>query len=158
MNVDKEWPTRKYHRIAGKNYSHNGAYFLTICTKDRHELFGEINGDEMVLSEIGKIVQAHLCDIEQVYTSVVMDSFVIMPNHVHMLLHLINNETNPSVSRVIQQWKGAISKQAKAPLWQEKFHDRVVDTADEYRTIQQYIRENPMRWEDDVLRPLAESA
>jgi len=158
LNVDKEWPTRKQHRIAGKNYAYNGVYFLTICTKHRHELFGKICDGEMILSEIGEIVRDELNKIEKIYSSVVVDSFVVMPNHAHILLHLLNNETNPSISRIIQQCKGVISKKAGVSLWQNKFHDHVVDNAEEYRAIQQYIQDNPARWQTDVLRPLAVSA
>jgi len=156
LNVAKEWPSRKPNRVAGKDYSRNGAYFLTICTKDRHELFGKVQDGKMILSSFGEIVQAELHVIEAVYSTVVVDSFVVMPNHVHILLHLLNEEANPYVSRIIQQWKGSVSKKAGTPLWQKLFHDHAVDTAEEFRKIQQYIRDSPAYWKEDVLRPLAE--
>jgi len=155
LNVVKELRDRKANRIPGKNYNMNGAYFLTICVKDRDELLGEIHNDRMILSPVGEIVQDELRTIEAIYASVLVDSFVVMPNHVHILLCLLNSESNPSASRVVQQWKGAISKKAGFSLWQKNFHDHVVNTAEEFRKIQQYILNNPTNWKEDVLRPLA---
>jgi len=126
-----------------------GAYFLTICTKERHELLGSIIDGGITLTESGAYAMEELSRIEEIYPSVVMDAFIVMPNHVHMLLFLLNNEVNPSVSRIVQQWKGAVSKNAGFSLWQDKFHDRIVDTAEDFRTIRQYIQTNPARWETD---------
>jgi len=95
-----------------KNYGMCGAYFLTVCVKERYELLGEISNGKILLSDVGAFAENELYKVESIYPSVVMDTFIIMPNHVHMLVFLLNSDLNPSVSRIIQQWKGAVSKQA----------------------------------------------
>jgi len=152
LNADKEWPSRKPNRITGKDYSKNGVYFLTVCTKDRHELLGKIADGEVILSEIGTFAAEELFKIETVYPSVVMDAFVVMPNHVHVLLILLNEAHNPSTSRIVQQWKGMVSKKAGFSLWKKKYHDHIVDTAEEYKKIRRYIQSNPAQWETDCYR------
>ena len=146
-------PSRTPNRMARKDYSVNGAYFLTICTKERHELLGSIQGGEMTLSENGTLAKSELEQLEKIYPSVLPECCVVMPNHVHLLIQLLNHDLNPTVSRIVQQWKGAVSKKAGFPLWQEKFHDRVVDTAEGYRKIQRYIQQNPERWREDRFYP-----
>ena len=92
MNKDKEEiKSRKPNRLAGYGYSQNGMYFLTICTKDREELLGEIKNGEMVLNELGKIVKNNLLGINNYFKNVFLDKFVIMPNHVHCIVE-INND------------------------------------------------------------------
>jgi len=149
VKVPEELPSRKPNRLKGKDYGLCGAYFLTICTKHRHELLGCINEGEMTFTQAGAYAADELARIESIYPSVVMDASIVMPNHVHLLLLLLNNELNPTVSKIVQQWKGAVSKKAGFSLWQDKFHDHIVDTAKEYRSIRQYIQTNPARWEND---------
>jgi len=57
---------------------------------------------------------------------------------------------NPSIPRIAQQWKGAVTKKAEIPLWQDRFDDRVVYNAASIRRIEEYIQNNPTRWKDDV--------
>ena len=142
-------PTRQPSRIVGKDYSRNGAYFLTVCTKERHYLLGKVQDGEMHLSEIGIMVEEGLTKIEAIYPSVLLESYVVMPNHVHMLIVLLDDEQNPSVQTIVQQWKGAITKKAKFPLWQDRFHDRIILRADIYRKIRNYIQNNPALWKED---------
>jgi len=149
VKVSEELPSRKPNRVKGKDYSLCGVYFLTICTKERHELLGRIEEGETTYTEAGAHAADELSRIESIYPSVVVDTSIVMPNHVHLLLLLLNNELNPTISRIIQQWKGAVTKKAGFSLWQDKFHDHIVDTAKEYRSIRQYIQTNPARWETD---------
>lgn len=148
--VLRERPTRKPNRLTGKNYGWNGVYFLTICTKNRYHFLGAIQDGEMILSDIGKIATEELSKIEAIYPSVILDSFVIMPNHVHVLIILCSEQYNPTVQRIIQQWKGAVSKKAAFSLWQDRFDDRIVHGAAAYRRIREYIQSNPARWGEDM--------
>src|SRR4051812_12095769 len=93
-----ELPVRKLPRLAGYNYSQNGAYFVTICTHNRESLFGEIIAGDMKLSNAGEIVLACWNDLAKHYPYAEYDSFVIMPNHIHAIVILIND--NVSVSPV----------------------------------------------------------
>jgi len=148
--VAHERPTRKPNRMAGKNYNWNGAYFLTVCTKERYHFFGKVKNGKMILSDIGKIAAETLLRTEAVYPSVILDSFIVMPNHVHLLVFLLSEQYNPTVQRLIQQWKGVVTKQTKIPLWQDRFDDKIIYTAAGYRRAKQYIENNPARWEEDM--------
>ena len=153
-------PDRKQNRLENKDYSRNGAYFITVCTKDRTEFFGRVHNGEMEPSEIGSYAIEAAALIETVYKSALLEAFVLMPNHVHMLIHLLHEHNNPTLHRILNQFKGAVSKKASFSLWQHRYHDHVICDAEEYRRIREYIHTNPLKWEDDchnVNRPLAES-
>jgi len=145
----KEPPSRKPNRMVGKNYNWNGAYFITVCTKGRHCFFGEVQNKKMILSDIGKIAAETLSQTEAFYPSVILDSFVVMPNHVHLLIILLSERHNPAIQRLMQQWKGVVTKKAEFPLWQDRFDDRIIYSAAGYRKIKQYIQNNPTLWEKD---------
>lgn len=67
-------------RLKGYDYSHVGMYFITICTRDRRCVFGNINNEKMILSEMGKIAVKCWLDLPNHYQNCVLDEFVIMPN------------------------------------------------------------------------------
>jgi REP element-mobilizing transposase RayT len=73
-------------RLKNYDYSQNGCYFVTICTKDKQKYFGNIENEKMVLNEIGEIVEKFWLEIPKHFPSVVLDEFVIMPNHVHGII------------------------------------------------------------------------
>jgi len=83
---------RKKNRLSNYDYSHNGMYFVTICTKDREELFGKIENGEIVLNELGEIVKNNLTGIINYFKNIFLDRYVVMPNHVHLILEIINKE------------------------------------------------------------------
>ena len=149
MEIPDERPSRKPNRMVGKDYKMNGAYFLTICTKERYCFFGKVQNGKMILSELGKIAEETLLNIESVYPSVILDSYVVMPNHVHVILILLSERHNPSVQTVIQQWKGIVTKKTEIPLWQERFDDRIIYGAAGYRRFRQYFKDNPAQWKED---------
>jgi hypothetical protein len=60
----------------------------------------------------------------------------------------------PTVSRIIKQWKGVITKRTGSSIWQKSFHDHIIRDENEYRQIAEYIGNNPMTWEDDIFHPL----
>jgi len=151
--VDKDLHDRKPNRLKEHDYRANSAYFITIITKQRAEVFGRIEKGTMVLSSIGEAAASCIDKIESIYPSVLVETSVVMPNHVHILMHLLDDMENPSIQRVIQQFKGAVSKQAKYSLWQDRFDDRLVFTAEAYRTIRLYIKANPAKWTEDRFHP-----
>lgn len=77
-------------RLKNWDYGQNGAYFITICTKNREHFFGEIvsaNGEnEMQLNEIGKIADTFWAEIPKHFPFIELGNYVIMPNHVHGIL------------------------------------------------------------------------
>ena len=95
-------PHRKTIRLQNYDYSQNGAYFVTICTAHKRPLFGVVRrGDPCgrppvpvyeELSEIGRIVESYLTEIPSHYPDVHLASYVIMPDHIHMILVLTQNQ------------------------------------------------------------------
>ncbi len=83
-------PFRKYKtlRLKDYDYSQPGAYFVTMCVKDRKCLFGEISGDEMILNEAGIIAQNEIVNIPGHYENVELGEYVVMPNHVHLVVYI----------------------------------------------------------------------
>ena len=81
-------------RLQNWDYSSNGYYFVTVCTKDKKEFFGEIANNEMCFSEIGKIVQKYWLEIPNHFPFVMLDEYKIMPNHVHGIVIIKNTDNN----------------------------------------------------------------
>ncbi len=155
-------PNRKGIRLKDYDYSQNGAYFVTICVKNREKLlwnvgatFGRPHIENNHLSNYGKIIENEIHKIYEIYEeTVLVDKYVIMPNHVHMIIILKNEidgrpKVAPTISRVMQQFKGSISKQIGFSLWQRSFHDHVIRNEQSYQEIWQYIDTNPLEWELD---------
>jgi len=155
-----EYPQRKQNRIPEYDYSCCGAYFVTICAKARRNLFYSVGAvidrplRETPYTEYGKIADAAIRNIPKYYPAVTIDKYVIMPNHVHILLRINPNDNGrpmvaPTVSRIVQQMKGRASKDAGISLWQKGFHDHVIRGPEDYAEIWQYIDTNPARWTED---------
>jgi len=78
-------------RLKNWDYSSNGAYFITICTKNREHYFGEIANEKLQETEQSKICQNVWDDLPNHYPNCILDSFVIMPNHVHCIVIIENS-------------------------------------------------------------------
>ena len=152
-------PTRKNIRLKDYDYSRTGAYFVTVCVKDRHEiLWDDIRAHNAhpeysaELSDVGRIVDGAIKGIPQIYPHITLDKYVIMPNHIHMLLFVGNGRAMrapTSLSTVICQFKGYVTKQVGYSIWQKLFHDHIIRSREEYRNIREYICENPVKWTED---------
>ena len=155
-----EFPKRKPNRLKEFDYSQPNAYFITICTKNKEKLFWENVGasiarpEDMNLSQYGKIVKEAIEKIPNIYPTITVDNFVIMPNHIHLLLQ-IHSDCNgramlaPTISNVVQQMKGYVTKQIGKSVWQKLFHDHVIRGQQDYLKIWNYIEGNPSKWEED---------
>lgn len=153
-------PSRKPNRLTEYDYSQANAYFVTICTSRRRNLFWDVGAvidrpqREPKYTLYGTIVDETIKSIPLHYPAVSVDKYVVMPNHVHLLLQ-INTDADgrpmvaPTISTVVQQMKGAASKKAGFGLWQKGFYDHVVRGYDDYIDIWQYIDNNPAKWAED---------
>ena len=139
-------PSRKPNRLPGYDYAENGAYFITCCTIGKQCLFADRETPHL-LTPWGVLVDQAIRDIASHYPGVQLEQYVVMPNHIHLLLLLSNSGV--SVSRVVQQLKRSVSKQIGKQVWQKSFHDRVVRNDVEYRKIWAYIDTNILRWDKD---------
>ena len=157
-----ELPKRKQNRLTKYDYSTPNAYFITICTKNRKNLFwrdAEIIIDRpknVLLADLGIIVQRSIENISKHYPAISVDHYVIMPNHIHLLLQ-INTDVSgrsmiaPTISTVVRLMKGTVTKQAGFPVWQKGFYDHVIRNDNDYRDIWNYIEGNPSKWSEDKL-------
>ena len=84
---------RRSIRLKGYDYSQAGLYFITLCTQDSLHLFGKITSDEMVLNDAGKMIEKWWNELKNKFANIELDEFVIMPNHFHGIIQIIN--TNP---------------------------------------------------------------
>jgi len=111
------------------------------------------------LTEYGEFVEAQIQKISLIYPHVTVENYVIMPNHVHMLLNIkdvikdgTRRNTSPTkagIPQIVQSLKSMTTKQFGFTMWQRSYHDHIVRNEDEYLKIWQYISENPAKWHDD---------
>ncbi len=162
--------TRRTLRLKEFDYPQSGAYFVTVCTKERECLFGEIVDEKMVLNETGRLVLCTWLDLPTRFSPVELDSFVIMPNHVHGILFLVGAglalpekgaaSGAPTLADIVRAFKSLTSIQVNRilsrigqPLWQRNYFERVVRNDEELYRIREYIENNPHRWELDRENP-----
>ena len=154
MNLPKRKPTR----IKGYDYSTPGAYFITICTKNRQAILSNIIVGEglcalpqNVLTPIGMKVEKSIQFIKENYINITIDKYVIMPNHIHLIITLNNSggHGNPPLQYVIGQFKSYTTHKFGYTLWQRSFHDHIIRDEKDYKKIWEYIDNNPLKWELD---------
>ena len=147
-NLEKNYFTRKNPRLRDYNYALGGYYFITICTENKKSFFGEIVEDKIQLNEIGKLAYGNIEKLEEIYNTIKIDKFVVMPNHIHMIL-IIDKETDLTVSRIIKQYKEWITKTIKKSIWQKSYYDHIIRNEKDYYRIWKYIDENELKWSLD---------
>jgi REP element-mobilizing transposase RayT len=147
---------RRSIRLKGYDYLRAGVYFVTICVQHHECLFGKIADGEMVLNELGKIAHDEWLRTSKLRQNVELDEFVIMPNHVHGIIcimeyHGISNVG--ALSSIIRSYKSAVSKNihllGEIFSWQPRFHDHIIRNERSYQNISNYIANNPLKWADD---------
>ena len=156
-------PERKPTRLKNFDYDTAGAYFITICTKDRKEILSDIVGEGSALPKLticGEIVHEAIQDIPVKYPEISVDHYVIMPNHIHMILSLIKDsgrvDPSPTITSVIGWLKYRATKDilqaignTHQSIFQRSFYDHIIRNRDDYDMIARYIHENPMKWKYD---------
>ena len=141
---------RKSARIPNYDYSGNNYYFITICTYHRQCIFGNPNQ----LNWLGQIVERHILNIPSHYEGVRIDKFVVMPNHIHLIIALENGEKNPDIRYLVALLKTGITKEIRnmkpgMEVWQRSFHDHIIRNQKSFEKIWLYIEDNPRKWEQD---------
>jgi REP element-mobilizing transposase RayT len=156
-------PTRKHPRLKGYDYGQDGAYFITFCTKDKLKTLGKVVGRDATsaplveLTDFGETVRKEIEETHTHYDGVVVDKFVIMPNHAHMIV-LISGDggapgasrpTNALIPRIVTMIKKKTNRAFGSDAWQRSYHDHIIRDEVEYLRIWQYIDDNPALWADD---------
>ena len=160
----KELPQRKPNRLRGYDYSQSGWYFITVCTKNKEELFGLIENRQMILNEHGNIVKQEIEKIPTIRKECVVHEFVVMPNHIHLVVEIKIIETRrddchlrddchrplrKSIPYMVQGLKGAVTRRLGFSPWQRNYHDHIIRNDKDYIRIAEYIINNPTRWQED---------
>lgn len=157
MRIDL--PFRKPTRLKGYDYSAPGAYFVTVCTHGRQELLSEIVGEDAhilpqpKLTEIGNVCDKYINNINIKYENVTVDKYIIMPNHIHMIIFLHGrmwaSSPTKNLNNIIGSFKTMVTKETGNSIWQRSYHDHVIRDEKDYQRIWEYIDTNAAKWEDD---------
>ena len=166
MNMSKktqELPIRKATHMKSFDYGENHHYFVTICANSRKQLFSVITvGEglappELRLSSIGKISEEQLLLLPNRYTSVTIEKYVIMPNHIHILLLLENTggaSPSPTLHDVICAYKSLVTRECRqrgfqGVIWQRSYYEHIIRNEEDYKNTWTYIDNNPVHWEEN---------
>jgi len=151
-------------------------YFVTVCTHERELVFGEIMGGKVVLNQVGRVVEEEWQQTSTLRPYVVLDEFIVMPNHFHAILMIISagrgtarraptteqfgKPVSGSLPTIIRSFKSATAKLINnlrsapgIPLWQRNYYEHIVRNEGALRRIREYILTNPLRWELDRENP-----
>ena len=164
---------RKSIRLKGYDYSQAGAYYVTIATHERRVLFGDVVDGEMRLNESGQLVVDVWEWLAARHSYVELDSYVVMPNHLHGIIVIDDPRRGDSriaptrhkpLGRLVGMFKTVTTKQVNLAqgtpgqrLWQRNYYERVIRNDEEWNRVREYIAANPTQWEIDVENPNATS-
>ena len=165
---------RRSIRLKDYDYTQNGAYVVTICTHGRESLFGDIVDGEMRLNDFGRIVEEEWWRTETIRPEIELDAFVVMPNHIHGIIVIIDGgdvgahgraplqkpgvayRPPRSLGSFVAGFKSAVTKRINAqrdtpnaPVWQRNFYEQVIRNEFTLNEFRGYIVTNPGRWADD---------
>ena len=163
-------PQRKTIRLKNYDYNQDGYYFITICTKDKKKLLcdivgtGVLDGPQIELTKYGNIAKRQIECMTDFYNDIKIDKYVIMPNHIHMIIILgcePNNTNTVKLDTVIGLLKSGITreihqKHPNTKIWQRSFHDHIIRNQQAYEKIWLYIESNPQIWDKDCFYELIE--
>ena len=182
FNPDKHH--RRSIRLKDFDYSQPGAYFITICTYNRECLLGDVVNSDVLHSVVGQVAVAEWVRSAQIRREIVLDEFIVMPNHIHGVVMLSPPDagaTNPvpsavgatgrsplpkgpspkSIGAFVAGYKSSVTKRINeirntpgAPVWQRNYYEHVIRNEDELNRKREYIRNNPSKWESDSENPL----
>lgn len=178
---------RKTTRLKDYNYNKNGLVFITICTNERkcilcnileHQSFeipnyqsiisndvhtpGKLDGTNVVLTHIGQTAEKYILQLNAHYDNLSVEHYVIMPNHIHMLLSIkqsqdednyAKNPTQFLISQFISTFKKFTNKEIGENIWQYRSYDHIIRNQNDYEKHIKYIYENPIKWLYDKLYP-----
>ena len=149
-------PRRRSLRLPEYDYSHAGAYFITVCTQDRVMLFGEVIDRDVRLNDMGTIVQQTWDDLPTHYSGIDLDAFIVVPNHVHGIIILVDeSEPRHAIPEIVRGFKTFSARRVneragkRGILWQRGYYEHVIRNEKALDRIRAYIANNPARWAND---------
>ncbi len=163
--TDKKHLQRKILRLQDYDYSQSGGYFVTLCVHQKMCYFGSIIDGKLQLNDVGRMIDYWWREIQNKYQTVVLDEYIIMPNHIHAIIFLDDNPkmVAKSLSNIIQWFKTMTTnayihgvkesgwQRYEQRLWQRSFYDHIIRSEEALNRIRQYILLNPENWLNDDL-------
>ena len=170
---------RKTPRLQGYNYNRAGVYFITLCTKDQKCILSKIVGTgvpdcpqapdehvgtgvldcpQIILSKYGAVAEKYLIQMNDFYDHISIKKYVIMPNHIHILLSIKENgqsgtpvpthetQANSAYSQFVSTFKRFCNKEYGENIWQARSYDHIIRNREDYEEHLRYISDNPFRW------------
>ena len=160
-----EYPYRRHPRLKSHDYSTSGSYFVTLCIKDRQPILWDndiVGRDDLgtplthrriELSQKGRIADKYIRTISRNYQNVSIDKYVIMPDHIHLLITLrisamsverrAESSRPTNLSCIIGALKRLINKEIGENIFQSSFFDHIIRNKAEYESVCRYITNNP---------------
>ena len=160
MKMD-ELKNRKTTRLKGADYNRNQAVFLTICTKERRCILsrivgtGVLDGPQIELTTYGQIADKYIGKMNAFYENLTVDKYVIMPDHIHLLLTINEPDGHPGrgvptrtsvIARFVGTLKRFCNKEYGENIWQSRYYDHVIRNQQDYNEVWEYIENNPRKW------------
>ena len=171
-------PPHKTCGFAGNPGSHPGEYMITVCVKDMKQILSKITvgvsqtvGDDVpvvpqiILTKYGKIADKYINQLNDFYSNINVIKYVIMPNHIHLLLQIPDDESgrsgtpvptgecctndngaNSTVSKFVSTFKRFVHRDIGEKIFQRSFHDHVIRDENDRIGALNYINNNPARW------------
>lgn len=175
--LNRERHHRHSLRLKGYDYSQVGAYFITICVRNRECLFGEIVNGKMFLNNAGHMVEKWYFELPKKYSDIQCLEYIVMPNHFHCIIQNVGadlhvcpypnkGEHAGSPLRNIVQWFKTMTtndyiRNAKqngwepfeGKLWQRNYYEHIIRNETELNALREYIVNNPLKWDEDEENP-----
>ena len=158
----KDLPKRKISRLKNYNYNTPGACFITVCTENKEEILSEIrvgtgvlDRPKNILTEYGIIADKQLKTMSNFYSNVSVDKYIIMPNHIHLLLTIKHVPNGPSgtpvptdsiLARFVSTFKRFCNKECGKNIWQRGSYDHIIRGEEDYAEALSYIENNVLKW------------
>lgn len=179
MKYNPDIHHRKSIRLKGYDYSSEGLYFITICTQNKEDLFGEIVNGEMILNGAGLMVEKIYKQLSIYFKNINFEEYVIMPNHFHCIIKIVdmvgvplvatqmsgNNRATtrvaPTIGDIIGAFKSLTTveyikmvKNNQLPsfdkqVWQRNYYENIIRNERIYLKVMEYIEDNPLKWDED---------
>ena len=164
--MDNNLPSRKGTRLHNFDYSKHGAYFITVCTQNRRKILSSIIVGEGFplpqLTKYGDVVDRWIRNIPDKYSGISVDSYVIMPNHIHLLIGVAmdggRGDPSPTIHSIMGWLKYQTTKEINKmqgtvgeKVFQRSFYDHIIRDREDYEEHLRYIRDNPAQWYCDEL-------
>jgi REP element-mobilizing transposase RayT len=178
MTYDPKIHHRRSIRLKGYDYTSPGAYFVTVCVEDGECMFGDVINGEMELNVYGQIVREEWLRTVELRTNVELDALVVMPNHVHGIIMIVDDGVGRGTARraptteqfgrpvsgslptIVRAFKSGATKRINehratpgATVWQRNYYEHIIRNDADLDRLREYIATNPARWELDQLHP-----